>query len=299
MMEKLYNSEININEVFNHDFSWPGLSGDFPSGWQPAKGWKTSTIVWDMDYSVKVHNTSNRMASIAQQIKYQVSVYKDQVWRVAASFRVEKKLTVVIVVYFINSSSRISRVVLESIVDPDNCHYESLVYIPPGANYCYLEIGLKERGTIWIEEVYFGRVYPIPPYDADARGRLNVNSVECVQFIKDPVQVKGKITTIKHTVDFFQELMVGPAECHSSIHDVILLSSYSFCVLNQGGNDTVIYLQVSPDGHHWMTEPTGDNPLEAGGMRVLVSNYFLRYLRLVFFTTDGISNLKIYFQGQG
>lgn len=297
-MENFDSCDINRNEIFNHDFSWPGASGDFPSGWQSAKGWKASAIVWDLDYSIKIHNTTHHMASISQQLKYKVPVYRDQVWRVSVSFRVEKKINVIVIVYFINSSSRISRAILEFAANPDNGNYEGLVYIPPGANYCYLEIGFKERGTLWVEDVYFGRVYPIPRYDADARGRLNINSVECVQFIQEPVQVKGEISTITQTYNLFEELLAGPEEGHSSVHDVIALSRYSFCVFNQGDNDVLIYLQVSPNGDNWMNDSAGDNPLEVGKMRVLVSNYFLRYLRLAFFTTDGLSNLKIYFQGQ-
>ncbi len=298
MMEEFNDCEIHRNEVFNYNFALPGLSRSFPSGWQP-KGRKTSAIVWEADNSIRIHNQSQRVAGIVQQQKYRIPVYREQVWKVVANFRSNQRVTAVVIVYFSNSFTHISRVVFEFEIESKNGYFEELVYIPPGASQVYLEVGLRERGTIWVSEVCFARVFPISQYDTDARGRLNINSVESLRRIQEAVTVKGKITATRLAVDVCEERTADPAGDYSSAHDVSLLSTYSFCVINLGCADLLVYLQVSPDKHHWLDESPGNNHVGANEMKIFVNNYFLRYTRLAFFTAEGTAELKVYFQGQG
>lgn len=299
VLEGLDNYQIGKNEVFNPDFSLPGLSGSFPAGWQPAKRGRNSSIVWDTDCTVRIHSNSHRITSIAQQQKYRIPVYREQVWKVVVNFRSNQKTDVVIIVHFNSSPTHITRAVFEFAVDPEDGYFEGLVYIPPGVSYCHLEIGLDGCGTVWITDVNLGRIYPIHAYDADARGRLNINSVESVRSICGPVTVKGEVVALRQTVDLCEEVVAGTDQGYSSVHDVIFLSSCSFCVLNQGSNDVLISLQASPDGQNWLNDPAREYRLGPGQINIFVGNYFLRYLRLVFLTTEGTSVLRVYFQGQG
>lgn len=299
MLNNTVNYEFNRNEIFNNNFAFAGLSGNFPAGWQKSKGGKTCTIDWVGDNNVRIKNKAHSLASIAQQPKYKIPVYRDQVWSVGTSFRVEKKLNAVLIVHFINSSSRILQAALEFSIEPETSYYEGIVYIPSGASFCYLEIGLKEPGTIWIEDVVFSRIFPISEFDTDARGRLNINSVESVKNVLEPVVVKGKITAISHTVDLLENVTVGSGAAYSSVQDVLLLSTYSFCVLNRGSERVMVNLQLSPDGENWIEENVSDNYLEAYKMRILVSTFFVRYQRLEFIASDGPSQVKVFFQGKG
>lgn len=304
--------DFQINYIFNHDFSYPGPTGEFPSGWQKSKGGKSSSIDWEPDHDfcdIRIRNKSRQLASICQQRPYSVPVYKDQVWKVGVRFRSEKKLNAIIIIHFIPSSSRLLQTTMDFMLEPESEFYSGTTTIPAGVDFAYLEIGLKEPGTIWVEDVVFVRVFPIGEYSADARGRLNINSVERVKNIVDPVIVQrileptavhGKVETVQQSRDSFEDLIAGPIQATSNVQDVLILNTYSFCVLNLGPHSAQVYIQISPDAIHWIDEPPVDNNIAPGNSKVLVGNYFLRYIRVVYMTAgDESTNLRIFFQAQG
>jgi len=301
-----YNSvcyEANEDQVFNHNFVFANVAGDFPAGWQIYKGHKTADFYWEkddkQDFSIKIRNRlSRRFASICQERSYCIPVYEKQVWEIGAILRVNKPLSATIRIHFISRSSRVLYTSLDFLLEPGSNYYYGIVTVPAGVDYALLELGTSEAGTLWIEGVVFKRVFPVEKYDMDARGRLNINTVEAVKKIIDPVNVKGTFDLKRESRDVVEDVVAGPKKQASVLQDVLNLATYSFCVINQGNEDALFQLQISPDGINWV-----DNGLKtrvgAGEIEVCSCNYFLRYIRLVYHTEKTITNLRIFFQAQG
>lgn len=302
--EKMYTDcESQQNYIFNHDFCLPGPSGNFPMGWQKYKSGKTSSIDWNNDNniaSIRIKNRTRLMTSICQQRLFSIPVYEAQVWKVGVICRSNEKLNATIIVHFVSTSSRLLQTTLDFNIEPENEHYYSTVTINSGVDYAYIEIGLKEPGTIWIEDVEFSRVFPVDKFDADARGRLNINSVENIKRILEPVLMQGKIETVKQSKDIFEDVIAEPMYGNSSVQDVLNLDTYSYCVINLGDHNALVYVQISPDAVHWINEPNANNRIKPGQSKVLVCNNFLRYIRVVYQAENGgNTRLRIFFQGQG
>ena len=58
-------------------------------------------------------------------------------------------------------------------------------------------------------------------------------------------------------------------------------------------------MQLSPNGINWAEDPIADDHIDSGQLKILVYNRFARYVRLKYWTDNGITKLRIYFQGQG
>lgn len=318
------------NHLFNNDFFIPEATGNFPAGWQKHMIGRNSSIDWeknDKTCSIKIKNRSRQMISICQRRAFSVPVDKGQIWKAAAKFKAEREIHATIIVHFIAPSSRLLNTVLDFIIDVDNCYYSGILSIPTGAEYAFFEIGLKEPGIIWIEEVEFIKVFPVGEYNTDNRGRLNINTVEnvkhilepvvaqsivepinvkhiiapvAVQSIIEPVKVQGTFKPVKLSVDFREDVVAGSVYGSSKVQDVLLLTIYSFCVMNLGTYSVMVRLQISPDGVHWIDEPGSDNSIRPGENKILISSYFLRYIRVAFIAEHGgNSNVSIFFQGNG
>ena len=303
-MDSIY-CEANENQIYNHNFLYANKSCDFPEGWQIYRGSKSAKFSWE-----EKHGHSNRIriinqlpmhpASIIQENFFAVPVYEKQVWEVGAVLKADHRLQAAIKIHFISRSY--SRVIVRCIdfrleTKSDYCY--GTLTVPAGFDYALVEIGTTEAGTVWIKDVCFKRVFPIGKYDTDARGRLNINTVESLKRIIEPVKVEGKFDLVRQTRDFVEDLTANPTEKTSTMQDVFYLATYSFCVINQGSVAALVRLQLSPNGMDWVEDPIADDHLDGGKMAILVYNRFARYVRLKYRTEDGSTLLKIYFQGQG
>jgi len=295
---------MNENQVFNHNFIYPNDMVNFPAGWQIFKGHNTASFYWELDskqnYRVGIKNKKNTPASICQEPFYNIPVYEKQVWEIGAMLKVNHKSWATIRVHFTSRSfSRPLSISLDFLLEPICHNYSGIITIPQGADYAMLEIGIEEAGCMWIEDVNFKRVFPIEKYDMDARGRLNINNVESVTRILEPVDVNGTFELVKPNKDFVEDVKADTIKRHSTIQDVFNLSTYSFCVINEGTNEAVVQMQLSPNGINWAEDPIADDHIDSGQLKILVYNRFARYVRLKYWTDNGITKLRIYFQGQG
>jgi predicted secreted protein len=300
-----YNSEAK-NQIFNCHFVYANFHGDFPTGWQKGRESKTAAFSWEEEdkntCSIKISSRlPGRLASIRQERAYAIGVYGKQVWEVGAVFKAHQDLTSTIKVHFISHSS--VRVVSSSLrfeVLPGEDYYSALLTVPDGVDYACLELGTKEAGTLWISQVVFKRVFPAAQYDSDPRGRLNINTVNVIKKIAEPVSVTGSIEYRKRGRDIREEVVADSELNASGIQDVLELSTYSFCVINHGACEVRTQLELSPNGTDWVQAGQSDEILLAGQMKILVPDYFLRYIRLLYWTESSSQTpLSIYFQGQG
>lgn len=305
-MEPCYTSQVN--KIYNHNFVFPSISGEFAAGWQKCKRPRSSSFYREKtgsySYAIRITNKSTQLASICQQRCYKIPVYERQIWEAGAVLKTSKKCCATIIVHFINSAStRTLHAALEFIVEPEEDYYYGVVSIPPGSDYVYLELGIKETGTLWIEDVIFKRIFPVGEYDVDPRGRLNINTVEKIKQLVDPVKIQGPVEVKGHFAkpsrEFVEDVVACSNKKNSTVQDILLLNIYSFCTLNQGKETIKIQLQISPDAANWIN----DGPEEyvgPGELKIFVPQRFLRYTRLLFSTKNkNTSNLRIFFQGQG
>lgn len=307
-----YSSPAIKNYVFNHDFWLPGPAGDFAAGWERNRGVRGGSIEWDKDEAscwIVMRNAGGSVPRLCQQRLYSTPVYQGQVWGLGLKCRSEESLAIVLNVYFIRQSSRTIKISLEFICEPGLEYYNGVLTIPAGANYAFVEVALHDPGMLVIGDVLFGKAFPVGEYDTDAQGRLNINRVDSVkqvlepltvQRIIEPLYLRGPVEIVRKSKDFYEDLQAVESKAVSSVQDIIQLRIYSFCVINMGRNNAYIGLQISPDGVHWIDEQPAGTALAAGECRVLVSTYYLRYIRVVFSTgAKNQTKLRIFFQGCG
>jgi hypothetical protein len=296
--------EAKENQIFNYNFLFPNKTLNFPAGWQKFKGHKTARFYWEKDNKVnliKIRNLkSKHPASICQEHSYSVPVYEKQVWKVRAKLEAHHELWATIKIHFSShSSSRLSCISLDFSVEPECDYYSGIVTVPQGMDYAMVEIGTSEKGTLWIESVSFKRIFPVDKFNMDAQGRFNINNVESVTRILEPVDVNGIFELVTPTRDFVEDVQANTTESYSTMQDVFHLATYSFCVINQGTTEAVVQMQLSPNGINWAEDPIADDHIDAGQMKILVYNRFARFVRLKYWTDSSTTNLLIYFQGQG
>jgi len=300
----LDNYKYSRNKIFNANFIYANTAGDFPAGWKQGRESKTSGVYWEEDedqkYSIRIRNkSSNQMASIIQQRSYIVPVHEKQVWEVGAFIKVHNKLNAIIRVYFVYHYNRVSYTSIKFCLEPGCRYYYDLLTIPAAVDYVYLEMGTKEIGTIWFSEVVCKQVFPSSEYNVDSQGRLNINTVEQIKKIIDPVTITGNIEIKRAGRDVFEDVIAASEILTSTVQDVLSFSTYSFCVINRGDYAVGVAIELSPNGIDWLRQ-SEDNYVEVGQMKILVSDIFLRYIRLAYWTEKNCSSLiRIYFQGQG
>ncbi|MEN6389935.1 MAG: DUF6385 domain-containing protein [Syntrophomonas sp.] len=305
-----HDSSTENNGIFNHDFRLPGPTGDFPAGWQRNREWKKGSVNWQTDQAscwILMTNSGGSVPSLCQQRLYSTPVYQGQVWSLGLKCRFEETLAVGVNVYFIRQSSRTIKNSLEFICEPGFEDYHGIVTVPTGASYAFVEVILQDLGVLTIEDVQFCRVFPVGEYDTDSRGRFKINTVESVkqvlepltvQRIIDPVYLRGPLETVRKSKDFYEDLQATEKLASSSVQDVMLLKVYSFCIINVGNHKAYIGLQISPDGVHWIDDQPAMAELSAGESRVLISTYYLKFIRVVFSAeAKNQTKLRIFFQG--
>jgi hypothetical protein len=303
-MEPMY-CESNANQVFNHFFTFADKTREFPAGWNKFRGRATADFYWERDekqnYCVRIRNRSSRLpASICQEHSYRIPVYEKQVWEVGAAIKVDHVLSATIRVHFFSQgSSRVLYASLDFMLEPEQDFYCGIVTVPTGVEYALIEIGASKAGTLSICDVFFTRIFPVEKYDMDAQGRLNINNVESVTRILEPVDVIGTFDLVRPTRDFVEDEKADITIRYSTMQDVFQLTTYSFCVINEGTNEAVVQMQLSPNGINWGEDPIADDHIAPGQMKILVYNRFARYVRLKYWADSGTTNLRIYFQGQG
>lgn len=284
--------EMHKNQIFNHNFVFPNTSGNFPAGWGKYIESPLAVIYWQKDYKhhdcIMISNPFHgEKASIFQQTPFYVPVNKQELWEVGARFRVYRKIWAHITVHYVKNNIPVSHNQIDFRLTPGARYYCRTISIPDGIDLAWLELGAEDSGQFWIENVVFTQLFP--PSES-----INVNTVEAVKQIIQPVK------TEKLTRDTVEDVNAGPILQTSNIQDVLKLSTYTFCVINQGDTPAKIQGQMSPDGIHFMGEAMADPLLEPGQIKALDFNYFLRYARVAYWTEDGNTTpLRVFFQGQG
>ena len=252
-------------------------------------------------YKIGIKNLkSKHLASICQDPSYSVPVYEKQVWEIRTKLKAHHKLWATIKVNFSSQASpRESSKCLEFMVGPESEYFSGIVTVPPGMDFAIVEIGTSEVGTLWIADVFFQRIFPAEKYNTDAQGRLNINNVESVTRILEPVNVNGTFELVKPIRNIVENVTADTTDRFSTMQDVFQLATYSYCVINEGAAEAAVQMQLSPNGINWTVDPIADDHIDAGQMSILVYNRFARYVRLKYWTDSGTTNLRIFFQGQG
>ena len=80
-----------------------------------------------------------------------------------------------------------------------------------------------------------------------------------------------------------------------------VLGTYSYFIVNTGANPVNTRVEISADGTNYFVDTTGDNPLAAGSVDVIVPARFLKYTRLSYqsATPGAASTLNVIFDAQG
>ncbi|KWX87478.1 hypothetical protein AMQ83_12870, partial [Paenibacillus riograndensis] len=80
-----------------------------------------------------------------------------------------------------------------------------------------------------------------------------------------------------------------------------VLGTYSYFIVNTGANPVNTRVEISADGTNYFVDTTGDNPLPAGSVDVIVPSRFLKYTRLAYqsATPGAASTLNVIFDAQG
>ncbi|WP_020425792.1 DUF6385 domain-containing protein, partial [Paenibacillus riograndensis] len=80
-----------------------------------------------------------------------------------------------------------------------------------------------------------------------------------------------------------------------------VLGTYSYFIVNTGANPVNTQVEISADGTNYFVDTTGDNPLPAGSVDVIVPSRFLKYTRLAYqsATPGAASTLNVIFDAQG
>ncbi|WP_246072998.1 DUF6385 domain-containing protein [Paenibacillus dokdonensis] len=80
-----------------------------------------------------------------------------------------------------------------------------------------------------------------------------------------------------------------------------VLGVYSFFVHNSGANPVNTQIEISADGTNYYVDTTGDNPLAAGSVDVLVPARFLKYTRVSYqsASTGLPSTINVILNAQG
>lgn len=280
------------NQIFNHNFALPNSADNFPTGWDKHTESPLAVIYWQKDYKhhhcVMISNPfHDQQASIFQQPPFYIPVGEQELWEAGTVLRVYRKMRASITVHFVKDSFPVSSSRLDFHLTPGSRYYCRSITIPHDIDYAYLEVGIQDTGQLWIENVFFGQLFPHPK-------TINVNTVEAVKRIIHPVKIE------KLTRDTVEDVIAGSILQTSNIQDVLKLCTYTFCVLNQGDNAAYLQLQMSPDGINFTSEAIADPFLAPGQIKALDFNYFLRYARLAYWTEDGNTTpLRIFFQAQG
>jgi len=283
---------LQENQIFNPDFETPNMSGNFPAGWEKYTQGPLAVIYWQKNYKhrhcIMISNPFHgEKASIFQQPPFYVPVGEQELWEAGARCRIYRKMRAVMTVHFLNNHIPVSRQQLEFHLMPGIRSYSGSIHIPDDIDQAYLELGTEDSGQFWIENVFLSKRFPPP-------STINVNTVEAVKKIIQPVKIE------KLTRDSVETGLAGPILQTSEIRDVLKLSNFTFGVLNEGLTAAWVQLQTSPDGIHFLDEPTSDLILPAGQIRGYTPNQFFRYARMLYWTEDGNTTpLRIFFQGQG
>jgi hypothetical protein len=80
-----------------------------------------------------------------------------------------------------------------------------------------------------------------------------------------------------------------------------VLGTYSFFINNTGANPVNTRVEISADGTNYFVDTTGDNPLAAGSIDVIVPARFLKYTRLSYQSANSgsASTINVSFNAQG
>ncbi|AFM39657.1 hypothetical protein Desaci_0595 [Desulfosporosinus acidiphilus SJ4] len=108
-----------------------------------------------------------------------------------------------------------------------------------------------------------------------------------------PVTVSGR--------KFLQRVeMVSSRDMGSTVtNDVSEATVYSYAIYNMGIEESLVQLQISPDGVIWTADDV-DREVLPGDLIVITPNYFLRYIRLAYQAQipGSMISLMIWFQSQ-
>jgi hypothetical protein len=277
---------------------FPNKLLDFPAGWYKHRAHDRSVIRWKQNgndtFKVVIKNYDHTLTSICQEDEYGIPVYEKQVWAIGALLGVHQAMYTTVRVHFKSRvSPRILSVSLNFMVEPGEDYYYGSITVPDGADYAVVELGTSSPGTLSIKNILFKRVFPTKRYNADSQGRLNINNVESVSRILEPVEL------VRPSRDFVEDVKVTATQKYSSTQDVLHLTTYSYSAINLGCSNIIYGMQLSPNGADWIEDPVADDHIAPGQMVILCYNRFARYVRLRLRTENCSSKLRIYFQGQG
>jgi hypothetical protein len=188
------------NRIYNYNFKYARTPDFlFPDGWLQVGGSSQTLWQWekrpDGTGKIKIINPTALIAGIRLEKQVYVSVGEWQRWLFKTKlFADTSACTAYVRIYFSNPAGYpISSLEFQYTVGFDPTEICDVVATPQGATAILVEVGIIDLGTVTIEEVFFGRLYPLRELRLDGKGRLFVNNVNTVNEIIKPVPVKGPI----------------------------------------------------------------------------------------------------------
>jgi len=279
------------NQVFNHKFMIPNQAGIFPAGWRVCRQGERSQIFWNNEQQDNIsvvicnHPDNLHYSSICQEKHHYIQIHPREEWEFGAVLHADRNMEAMIKVHFLNSYGHMSCIEKMFTIGTSSCYFYGKIKIPEDVQWAYLEIGTNEIGILWIQEAFF------KIENSHCHHKINIGHVDTVRKIIEPVKIERCICNTMQDVIASHDMQFTEAQ------NVFLLDSFTFSVINQGSVPALIHMQSSPDGIHFMDEPSFEELIEPTQMKLLTSNYALPYVRIKFRTEAGITNLRIFLQG--
>lgn len=99
-------------------------------------------------------------------------------------------------------------------------------------------------------------------------------------------------------ISLTESVTATPITGNASVRDASTYRIYTFAAKNAGAVSAWVTLEISPDNVTWIVDGP-EQEIVPGSMLALTPRFFLRYTRLAFRTTSGITPLFIWWQAQG
>jgi len=123
-------------------------------------------------------------------------------------------------------------------------------------------------------------------------------------YVVTPIQKKYSKKEPCDTPRFFnfvqKNLLTSNKAQYSKTIDVSRLRVYTFLVINSGYNPVICQVEMSPDGITWSSFGEPELVINPGTKQAVVSQYFLRFVRIKYKNKNAgfNSSITIWFQGQ-
>ncbi|MBC2723738.1 DUF6385 domain-containing protein [Desulfosporosinus sp.] len=304
----------DANQVYNsHFLLWQEGHPDFPDGWAQTGGDRATRWEWvglpDGPRAIKIEHPSGPRAGIILESNVVIPAGEGQRWEFRVVLQTEPAETPCYIRVYLGAVSQYL-LTLRPGSEPED--YSRVFSTPNGVTGIRVEVGILGEGVVTIHKIQGWRLYPKRELRLDEKGQLYVRHIDSIGKIQAPVSVR-LVSPIPIPVDVRTPLQVKmsgrrylqsvESVTSSNISlatmpkDVSELSAYSYAVHNNGTDEVVVQLQISPDGATWTADDI-EHVVLPGALTVFTPNHFLRYVRIIY-RSQLPNPLMVWFQAQG